>query len=547
MFEHRPLATYGDVFERYNRCLYCSLHTTAGYLPQSFAARLGSGPQAYVPYIDLFTTVFPEGAGYHHDDLDRRTELTAEQRPVEPTNADSHLAFIGSGLRACVSYVTRRPGPVSFIDLDGVNAGKPRRRMTTLVGYDTEIEVAKTTLHVPVSSTHPVDAVNLKDARLGLYDQLDELIRKHGVEKGRVRLSLGPGEQFASLTVNEYETLLMRNDLAEVLRNPLRFAAQKAKHAWDDPRAVPSKAIDYAKYDLVRAVNRLRRRARPCRIGVRARLFAGARGPGVAISSHEALGRFARVRHEDVRARRGRRRYLPGADHGAVAQGRPRRAPGRRHALPVRLTYTPRRRGSEVRCFRCDSCYCLGKFPINFEFWRDFAMKKLATSDLSRRVGRPRCSTAAAGARCSARAAAPNRIRRDCRRKRPSRDGSAKRWNPHEGGLLRVKVHLRFGVEAPVGLRGDDAKGVEADAGRLVLRTRVDGGERSSEQRVCPAPQRRDRSARGVRCRRQLPALVGQGSHRRPARRARRSREQRLGRRSRRRDSRSSRPPASCS
>ncbi len=250
-------ATYGDVFDRYNRCLYCSLHTTAGYLPQSFAARLGSGPQAVRPYIDLFRTVFPEGAGYHHDDLERRTELTAEQRPVEPTNADSHLAFIGSGLRACVSYVTRRPGPVSFIDLDGVNAGKPRRRITTLVGYDSEIEVVKTTLHVPVSATHPVDAVNLKDSRLGLYRQLDELIRKHGVEKGRIRLSLGPREQFASLTVNEYETLLMRYDLAEVLRNPLWFAAQKAKHAWDDPRAVPMKTIDYAKYDLVRALNRL--------------------------------------------------------------------------------------------------------------------------------------------------------------------------------------------------------------------------------------------------------------------------------------------------
>jgi hypothetical protein len=57
-------ATYGDVFEQYNRCLYCSLHTTAGYLPQSFASRFGSGPQAVRPYIDLFTTVFPEGAGY---------------------------------------------------------------------------------------------------------------------------------------------------------------------------------------------------------------------------------------------------------------------------------------------------------------------------------------------------------------------------------------------------------------------------------------------------------------------------------------------------
>ena len=248
---------HGDVFDQYSRCLYCSPHTTAGYLPQSFANRLGSGPLAVRPYIDVFTTVFPEGAGYRHDDLDRRTELTAEQRPVEPPNADSHLAFIGSGLRACVSYVTQRPGPVSFIDLDGVNAGKPRRRMTTLVGYDNEIEVAKKTLIVPVSATHPVDAVNLKDSRLGLYDQLAELIKTQGVQKGRIRLSLGSGEQFASLTINEYETLLMRYDLAEVLKNPLWFAAQKAKHAWDDPRAVPSKTIDYAKYDLVRAVNRL--------------------------------------------------------------------------------------------------------------------------------------------------------------------------------------------------------------------------------------------------------------------------------------------------
>lgn len=250
-------ATYGDALERYRRCLYCSLHTTAGYLPQSLAARLGEGPQAVRPYIDLFTTVFPKGAGYRHDELDLRKELSDEQRPVEPTNADSHLAFIGSGLRNCVSYVTRRPGPVSFIDLDGVHRGKPRRRVTTMVGYDNEIEIAKTMLRVPVSKTHPVDAVNLKDSRLGLYDQLGALIEQHGVAKGRIRLSLGSGEQFASLTVNEYETLLMKYDLAEVLKNPLRFAAQKARHAWNDPRAVPSKTIDYAKYDLVQALNRL--------------------------------------------------------------------------------------------------------------------------------------------------------------------------------------------------------------------------------------------------------------------------------------------------
>jgi hypothetical protein len=49
----------------------------------------------------------------------------------------------------------------------------------------------------------------------------------------------------------------MQHDLAEVLHNPLRFAAEKARHAWNDPLAVPAKALSYAKYDLVRALNKL--------------------------------------------------------------------------------------------------------------------------------------------------------------------------------------------------------------------------------------------------------------------------------------------------
>jgi hypothetical protein len=57
----------------------------------------------------VFRALFPEGAGYRHDELDARTDLTDDQRPVEPTNGDSHLAFMAGGLRACVSYVNR-PG-----------------------------------------------------------------------------------------------------------------------------------------------------------------------------------------------------------------------------------------------------------------------------------------------------------------------------------------------------------------------------------------------------------------------------------------------------
>jgi succinylglutamate desuccinylase len=59
------------------------------------------------------------------------------------------------------------------------------------------------------------------------------------------------------LTVNEYETLLMRHDLSEVLRDPVRFMAEKAGHILGNPRAIPAKTLDYAKYDLVRVFNRL--------------------------------------------------------------------------------------------------------------------------------------------------------------------------------------------------------------------------------------------------------------------------------------------------
>lgn len=57
--------------------------------------------------------------------------------------------------------------------------------------------------------------------------------------------------------MNEYETLLMRHDLSEVLRDPLRYMAERAGHMLGNPRAIPAKTLDYAKYDLVRVFNRL--------------------------------------------------------------------------------------------------------------------------------------------------------------------------------------------------------------------------------------------------------------------------------------------------
>jgi hypothetical protein len=75
------------------------------------------------------------------------------------------------------------------------------------------------------------------------------------VPKGRLRVSLDPTERHSALTVNEFETLLMKYDLADVLRNPLRFVAEKSRHALANPRAVPAKTLGYAKYDFVRVLN----------------------------------------------------------------------------------------------------------------------------------------------------------------------------------------------------------------------------------------------------------------------------------------------------
>jgi hypothetical protein len=209
-----------------------------------------------MPYIDVFRTMFPEGAGYEHDKLERRTELTDDQKPSEPLNADSHLAVMAGALRTCVSYQNRPGQPLSFIDLDGVHKGQARRRVTTVLGYSREEPIAQARVVVPVAG-HSVESINLKDPNLGVYEQCRDLVAHCGVTKGRIRLTLSPGERHAGLTVNEYETLLMRHDLSEVLRDPLRFMAEKAGHILGNPRAIPAKTLDYAKYDLVRVFNRL--------------------------------------------------------------------------------------------------------------------------------------------------------------------------------------------------------------------------------------------------------------------------------------------------
>lgn len=246
----------GDFHAQYKKALYCSHHTTGGFLDQSLCARLKNDPDSVCAYVRAFQRLFPHNAKYKHDQLHLRQELSDEQKRCEPRNADSHLTFIGSGLRNCAVYANRTDTPVYFIDLDGVNEGKSRTRHTTVIGFNDEVTVGKMRFAVPVSN-HPVDSVNLKDPRLGLFEALREGIERYGISTGRIHISLGTEEQHAGLTINEYETLLMRHDLAEVLRFPLRFVAEKGRNMLMDPMAIPNKTISYARYDLVHVINEL--------------------------------------------------------------------------------------------------------------------------------------------------------------------------------------------------------------------------------------------------------------------------------------------------
>jgi hypothetical protein len=246
----------GDLLQQYRKAIYCSFHTTAGYLDSSLAARLHHRADRLDLFFTAFRVLFPPDGAYSHDQLELRNELSERQRETEPKNGDSHLTFIGSGMRNCVTYSNRPARPVFFIDLDGVNTGIPRRRTTGVLAYDDEEIVERMAVTIPVSR-HPIDSINLADPRLGILERIDERLARAGVEKGRVDIALDHAERNAALTVNESETLLMRHDLVEVLRNPLKFAVLKSRHMLQDPRAIPGKTINYAKYDFVRVFNSL--------------------------------------------------------------------------------------------------------------------------------------------------------------------------------------------------------------------------------------------------------------------------------------------------
>ena len=189
--------------------------------------------------------MFPEGAGYEHDKMDRRTELSEDQKPIEPQNADSHLAFMAGALRTCVTYQNKLARRCrSSISMACTRT--PRRRVTSVLGYTLEEAVAQTAADRsrlrPRRGLGQPEEPEVRDLRA--VHRAREALRRH--HQGPAAHHPAPGERHAGLTVNEYETLLMRHDLSEVLRDPLRFMAEKAGHMLGNPRAIPAKTLDYA-------------------------------------------------------------------------------------------------------------------------------------------------------------------------------------------------------------------------------------------------------------------------------------------------------------
>jgi thiamine phosphate synthase YjbQ (UPF0047 family) len=214
------------------RLLCISHHTTAGFLDRRLRERLGDDPTRLGAFLEALGSVFPPDAGYEHDRLHLRDELTELQKESEPLNADAHLAFIGGGFTNCTTLQTDDLRPLWFVDLDGVYRDRQdmpirRTRHATVVGFEQEERVGRLRLEVPVPAGAGV--VRLDDPEHPVLLQVQERVEEEGISAGRVGIRLANPAPGVGITVNEFEALLMERDLTRVLANPLGFARSGAQ------------------------------------------------------------------------------------------------------------------------------------------------------------------------------------------------------------------------------------------------------------------------------------------------------------------------------
>lgn len=241
-------------FVGYEYLLYCSLHTTAGFLQQSLATKLGNHRDAVETFVRSAQRLFPEGAPYWHDRMELRSELSEEQRKREPLNADSHLAFISLGLSNCVTYRSEPAAPVYLIDLDGIFKDTRRNRTSLVIGYNQAECVHESTVEMKAPDNH-VAAVNLSNTCIDLDEHVPALIAEHEVHRGLVTVELEEPEEHAGLTVNEFETLLVEKDITGVLLDPLKYMVREAPSIVRHPFSLPKKVRRLLNYEIRQAVH----------------------------------------------------------------------------------------------------------------------------------------------------------------------------------------------------------------------------------------------------------------------------------------------------
>ena len=209
---------------------------------------------------------------------------------------------------------------------------------------------------MPVSK-HPIDSVNLADPRLGLLEQINELLARSGPRaRPRRHRRSRPSERNVGLTVNEYETLLMQTRPRRGAEGPAALRGdQGAAHARRPARRSPARRSNYAKYDVVRVLNSLMEALRLDQSSLE-RLVAKVMSVPARGSCARAGSASSPARDGDHAAARVVRGTYSEPDPGAVAAGRRARAPrrdrGRRPQLTLRNPPPSSERRLAVGAFR---------------------------------------------------------------------------------------------------------------------------------------------------------------------------------------------------